>query len=871
MQAQNNYHENRRCSDMLYKLTSFTWFLLINIAVKAQDIKDTTIKYSKTVIAGKQYQRSSLHQKFWGAHYRREWTTPVSVPLFYLDTAAGGLKPYASGGGRQTKTLRLRNTNGKEYVLRSIDKTFDQAFDTIYRNTFVETVVNDQVSTAHPYAAVVVAPLAEAAGIYHTWPQIVYVPKQQALDSFNEEFGDDLYLFEQRPDGNWQEAINFGNTEEIVSTEKLLQNLLDSNEHIADQSLFVKARLFDIFLGDWGRHEDQWRWATFKTKGETLYKPIPRDRDQAFTKFDGTLLKFGLSAAGLGHLQSFENTVDDVTTYNFPARNLDRRLANELSLMQWVTIAKELQQTLTDNIIEISVKALPKEVFSISGPDIIANLKNRRNGLVRYATDYYRFLAKEVDITASKQREHFVIKRLSDEETEVNIYKIGQDGNRNNEPYYSRIFKSDETKELRLYGIAGSDVYDLSGNVSKGVKIRIIGGIEKDDINDASSVAGTKSVHIYDSGENSIINPSSTKLHISTNTSINNYQYDAFKYSAKGFKPSIFFNNEDRLFAGIGYEITKQQWRKEPFGYKHVLFARYSLTQKGMSFTYKGVVNNFIRKWNLDLLAYYDAVRWTNFFGVGNETKELTDDRDFYRMRTHEALVSIGLSRKIGNSIIIGATPFFQWVDVIRDEERFVVKSFSSEEGLNTSKRFAGTGIHFLYSRLRNDVIPVGGIELLTGATFTQNIQTAQNFNRYTGAFNFYFSLSKRLVLAVRSGGATITGNPEFYQLTSIGGTETVRGYRRDRFWGKNSFYNSNELQWLFNVRSYLFNGRAGFVGFFDQGRVWQPSEESTTWHNGYGGGIMFAPFNKLVVSITYGVSKENGLLHVQFRRALRK
>ena len=485
--------KKRLCFHAMYKFTALSFFVLINITSSGQSLQDTTSINSKTVIAGKQYQRSAPHQKFWGKHYRKEWTTPVSLPLFYLDIAAGGLKPYASGGGRQTKTLRLRNANGKEYVLRSIDKTFEQALDTIYRKTFVENVVNDQVSTAHPYAAVVVAPLAEAAGIYHAWPQIVYVPKQQALDSFNEEFGDDLYLFEQRPDGNWQEAGNFGNAENIISTEELLKNLLDSNEHIVDQSLFVKARLFDIFLGDWGRHEDQWRWASFKTKNKTLYKPIPRDRDQAFTKFDGTLLKFGLSGVGLGHLESFENRIDDVTTYNYPARNLDRRLANKLTLSEWVAIAKELQQALTDSIIETSVKALPKEVFPISGPEIIAKLKSRRNDLEKYTREYYLFLAEEVDIPGTRQQEHFQIKRLNNDQTSINIYKIGDDGKKTEVPYYSRVFERKETKEIRIYGIAGDDVYDLSGSTYNGIKIRIIGGADRDRMDESSE----ESVYIF--------------------------------------------------------------------------------------------------------------------------------------------------------------------------------------------------------------------------------------------------------------------------------------------------------------------------------------------------------------------------------------
>ena len=42
-------------------------------------------------------------------------------------------------------------------------------------------------------------------------------------------------------------------------------------------------RLFDMLLGDWDRHQDQWRWAAFKEDGVTTYRPVPRDRDQAFS------------------------------------------------------------------------------------------------------------------------------------------------------------------------------------------------------------------------------------------------------------------------------------------------------------------------------------------------------------------------------------------------------------------------------------------------------------------------------------------------------------------------------------------------------------------------------------------------------------
>ena len=74
----------------------------------------------------------------------------------------------------------------------------------------------------HPYAAYTITPMIKAAGIYHTIPKIVFVPKQKALDKFNDEYGDQLYLFEQRPDENQEDADNFGNSQKCDRKRKTI-------------------------------------------------------------------------------------------------------------------------------------------------------------------------------------------------------------------------------------------------------------------------------------------------------------------------------------------------------------------------------------------------------------------------------------------------------------------------------------------------------------------------------------------------------------------------------------------------------------------------------------------------------------------------
>src|SRR5687768_9608447 len=60
---------------------------------------------------------------FWmGYNYRKEWKTPITVPVLNLSTEKGGLKPVKRGGGKQTRSLRMEDPKGRQYSIRSIQK-----------------------------------------------------------------------------------------------------------------------------------------------------------------------------------------------------------------------------------------------------------------------------------------------------------------------------------------------------------------------------------------------------------------------------------------------------------------------------------------------------------------------------------------------------------------------------------------------------------------------------------------------------------------------------------------------------------------------------------------------------------------------------
>lgn len=830
-----------------------------------------TAQTTKTVVAGPQYDRSGVHQWLWGKHYRKEWGTPVNVPLFYIDTAEGGLTVYKEGGSRQTRSLRLQNAAGKEYVLRSIDKTFGNAIDSIYRGTFVEGILNDQVSIGHPYSAVTVTPLAEAAKIYHTEPKIVFIPKQPALGKFNDEYGDQLYLFEQRPDENWEEAPNFGYSKNIIGTDKLLENLLEDNNRRVDQPMYVRARLVDMLIGDASRHEDQWRWATLEKDGQTIYRPIPRDRDQAYAQFDGVLVRFILSAANLGYLQTFSDVIPDVRLNNFPARNLDRRMANETTLEQWSSIAKELQAAITDNVIETAVKRLPPEVFAVSGEKMIKALKSRRDDLPRCATDYYLFLAREVDVAGTEENEFFYIKRMNNDEVMVSITGIDKNGRLKPKAVYERVFKRDETDEIRVYGIDGNDTYLLEGETDNSIMVRIVGGKGKDSIVDKSVVrSGHKTTRVYDDRNNTIQRSGETKLKLSNDESIHDYEYASFRYNDKGFSPRFFYSYSDRLYVGLNYKILTHGWRKEPFKASHKFDVRYSLSQKAMSFIYEGVVVDQVGKWDLNLYGNYDAIRWTNYFGLGNETLMETDNRNYYRMRSREIHGWVGLSRGIGKKFYIEWGPLFQQIKLIEDPDRFLSKGESHSANVYEPVNYGGIKLYARLDTRDDQVVATRGWVITAEGDYIRNLdEPGKDVSHYCLGVQTYIPIFSRLIAHLRTGGAMMTGDPAFYQYNSVGGSQILRGYPRDRFRGNTTFYSSNELQYLFNVRSGIFNGKMAILGLYDIGRVWLDGEDSNEWHWGYGGGLMLAPFNKVSVSVYYGFSPEGRQFHLRYSKKL--
>jgi hypothetical protein len=444
----------------------------------------TAMPDSLTVIPGPEYAAGWLHTALFGDHYRDIWTSPTKVKVLDLGTFANGLTPLKQGGGFQTKSLRLQGADGKLYAFRSVNKDPKKVLPPELQDTFAADVIQDQISSSNPSAPMVVDVLADALGILHPKPAFVLMPDDARLGEYRDTFAGLLGIIEEYPAAG---AGGFGGSDKIVSTIKLFETLEKSNENRVNAEAMLTARLLDVFVGDWDRHIDQWRWARFKEKGHNLWYPIPRDRDQAFALFDGLFAR--IAAAAITQFEHFDDHFRHVPSLIFSGRYVDRRLLVSLDRQQWDAVVQSVIARLTDEVIEQAVKTLPEEHYALRGAWLIKALKSRRNVFQQAADEYYDLLSDYVDIHLSDEPEFVEVKRIDDERVEVIAHATGTAG-APDDVIFHRTFLREETNEIRLYLHGGNDSCVVNGDVGSSILVRVIGGGGSDYLVDQSYVHG---------------------------------------------------------------------------------------------------------------------------------------------------------------------------------------------------------------------------------------------------------------------------------------------------------------------------------------------------------------------------------------------
>jgi len=821
-------------------------------------LSDIPNSYPKTVKASvykdAEIEKTGFYKTVWGDHYRNVYGTEVTAPVALLDTLYGGLEVVRAGGGHQTRSLRLVDKDGKDYNMRALKKSAVQFIQTVilkdkeveddFRNTISEDLILDFYTAAHPYGAFTVPKLSEAAGVFHTNPKLFWVPKQKSLGQFNEDYGDALYMIVERPDRPYDGAI-FDFADDIESTDDLLDKIRSDEENVVDEKAYIRARMFDMLLGDWDRHTDQWRWAEFKNQeGKDVFVPIPRDRDQVYANFDGGILDVVRALFSTSRqFQVYDTELKHTKWFNAAGIKLDRALLENFGKEEWKAQAQYIQEHVTDAIIDAAFMDMPSEAQDETAMDIKQRLKGRRDNLINIASDYYEYFSKLQVVTGTDKDDYFEITRLPEGKTNVKTYRIK--GGEKAEIMVDRTYDSADTNELWIYGLDDDDFFEVIGNGNKPVPIRIIGGQN----NDTYKITNGKKIKVYDhkSKKNTVEEKGGAAFRFTDNYNFNTYDPQKQILSSNLFLPAIGFNPDDGFKIGVSDVYTVQGFQGNPFKEQHRFAAGYYVGTESFDVSYEGEFANVFGKWNFLLGANFRNPSYAkNFFGFGNETinpdYESDDfDREYNQVRLGGYGGHIGIVNDTPYGSVFKLTASFEGVEVQQTPNRFITL-FPYDDFGETKNFISATG-SYAYESYDNKVNPTRGMHFEVEAGATQNVDDSEGvFGFVNPQWTLYNALmqNRKLVLKTTAQGQVRLGNNfEFYQAAQLGGDNGLRGYRDERFTGRNAAVGSADVRYSFKrFKTGIAPVQLGVFGGADVGRVWVSNDESDELQSDYGGGF---------------------------------
>jgi Omp85 superfamily domain/Calcineurin-like phosphoesterase len=836
-----------------------------HVPIKASDTVrqvEYAFKDSVVISASDKYKFYSGFKKLLlGENYRKIWSEPVTFKVFNMRKEKGGLTVVSLGGGKQTKSLRLKDKQGNEWTLRSVEKDPEKALPANLRGTLAQHIVEDMISASHPYAPLVVPDLARAVNVPTTDPEFFFVPDDVSFGNYRPLFANTVALLESRtPDSN----------QNTKSTNKVLNKMYEDNDHHVDQEKVLSARLLDMLIGDFDRHADQWRWGTADTGKGKLYYPIPKDRDQAFFNSNGLALQY-LSRNHMPFLQGFKRNVKNINGFNYVARDFDRLFLNNLDRHAWEREIEKFQQNLTDTIIHNATLKFPGPVAAADAKVIEEKLISRRNKLFRSAIRYYRFISRIISVAGSNRSEYFHVKDhpLG---MELIVYKKN-DKTDSATVMYQRILNEKETRELRLFGLNGDDKFEIDDNVSSRIRVRIIGGKGLDTFN----LRGNVKNFVYDlsSEKNVKLNLRRSNPEFSSDPMVNDYRNNGYEYNRTVFPLlNLGYNEEDKFLIGLGLNSRTYGFRKEPYATFQRLNTLYAPKFGAYQIKYLGIFNKVLLK--NDLVVHAELINPTlnNFYGYGNKTVyEKEKNREFYRTRYNALITEAFLRKRLTSFLDISAGGvFYRYRSELEKNKGRILEDPTvigeDSASLFNVKNYAGVKLKAEINYTNSEVYPTRGITWFTDFTHVNGINSNSHaYTKLNTDMTVYAAISdkSRLSAIIRIGyGHIFSKDFEYFQAMNIGANNYVRGFRKNRFSGRSMAYQSTELRFkLFRSNSYLFPGDVGILGYYDLGKVWMRNETSKKIHSSFGGGFYFVPYSLVALSVSMGISDEDRLINI--------
>jgi len=792
-----------------------------------------------TVTAGVRYAAGPLHRALFGEHYRDLWTTPVQVPLLDLETYAGGLTPEEIGGGQQTRSLKLESEDGREYAFRPVDKDPTGALPSAYQETVVDRLAQDAISAGHPGAPLVASALLDAVGVLNARPQLFVMSAQERLGEFQKTFAGTLGYLEERPEEG------FAGADEVVEWEELLELVEGDPSHRVHVREFLRARLVDHLLGDWDRHQGQWRWAGFREEGHTSWRPIPRDRDQALARYDGLLL--GIARRVHPKLVNFGPRYPSALGLAWNAQELDRRLLASLQAEDFDSVAAAVEAALTDSVIDASIDLLPAAYRAALAPWMTEALRQRRDSLRAHAREYYGLLAEEVDVFGTERAELAEARR--DAAGRLDLLVTTREGH---DTTFRRAFDPEETRSVRLLLQGGRDSIHIDGPSGAGPLLEIE---QEPGIDTVAAPSGAEGFRLYTPRPD-------VKQGKGDSTSAGQPPRDWG--GSFGISPRAEYDADLGILLGVQAARTDYAFRRVHYGSRMRLVAQYATAAEGFRTELIADVRRVNPDLRLDLRVRASEIEVVRFSGFGNETP--APRGAFQEVDQWQFVVAPLLEYAATPLLRLQAGPIAKYTttslrgDRLIDRERPLGSTGFGRVGLQagaavTVPDSAGMEAASLGFRVGGSAFP---------PTWSGSASHGELHAEAVGRLPV--RVGPTPLIAMRVGAKKVWGEFPYDESAFLGGQGTLRGYAYQRFAGEAMLYGSAEVRVpVARVLEDWVPTRVGMFALADAGRVWADGTRSRRVHAAGGGGVWLSFFEERhTVSVAVASGEEGSLWYVR-------
>jgi outer membrane protein assembly factor BamA len=269
-------------------------------------------------------------------------------------------------------------------------------------------------------------------------------------------------------------------------------------------------------------------------------------------------------------------------------------------------------------------------------------------------------------------------------------------------------------------------------------------------------------------------------------------------------------------------------------------------------------------RYSLNFGASFFKNATARFFGIGETTSESAQTN--YTAREARANWRFGVYANEVTQIAVGQR--FRDVRLQRGgtDLPFTGDRFSTVDGVQGESLILGHRVTFYYDTRNNLVSPTDGMAVTAYAEVNQNFGSSHHpvYSRYAMEVKKLFpSESKRAILVVRADlQATIGSQVPFFEQSSLGGQNNLRGFGVDRFINKHLVSLSIEER-IHLVRTKVAGVTADFeiAPFVDTGQVFSDFRDVTFKDYRMTPGIGFRGIVKpnVVGRVDYGYSREGG------------